>query len=353
MAPRRPYLYPAPHVQGHSVKIDREDLVLARAVRDSSAEALSWNKARDLCRSGRVRVNGQVVLDPAARLASGDEVTFDRTAPKLRKGALEAGAIVHVDPDVVVVNKPAGIMSVPFEHGDKDTLIDITRAALRRSQRGFDPELGIVHRIDIDTTGLLVFTRNLAAKKHLSQQFRVHSVHRRYLAIAHGHVIGRTFDSLLLRDRGDGLRGSRGHFRAARGKPPEDAQRAVTHVQLLERLSQTEPTSLASLVECMLETGRQHQIRIHLSEANNPLVGERVYIRDYRGARIEAPRPMLHAAELGFVHPRTGKELMFKLEPPEDFMRVLERLRGSQGQASRGDTARGEPAGRRAGPGRG
>jgi 23S rRNA pseudouridine1911/1915/1917 synthase len=312
-------------VQGHSVTIDRPDLELARAVREASSEALSWNKARDLCRSGRVRVNGQVVLDPAARLRSGDEVRFDRTAPKLRKGALEAGAIVHVDPDVVVVNKPAGIMSVPFEHGDKDTLIDITRAALRRSQRGFDPELGIVHRIDIDTTGLLVFTRNLAAKKQLSQQFRVHSVHRRYLAIAHGHVIGRTFDSVLLRDRGDGLRGSLGHFRAARGKPPEDAQRAVTHVQLLERLG--DPSAPASFVECMLETGRQHQIRIHLSEAHNPLVGERVYIRDYRGPRIEAPRPMLHAAELGFVHPRTGKELKFKLEPPDDFQRVLERLR--------------------------
>jgi 23S rRNA pseudouridine1911/1915/1917 synthase len=317
-------------VQGTTVIVDRPDLVLARVVRDASTELLSWNKARDLCRSGRVRVNGQVVLDPAARIASGDEVTFDRTAPKLRKGALEAGALVHVDADVVVVNKPAGLMSVPFEHGDKDTLIDITRAALRRSQRGYDPELGIVHRIDIDTTGLLVFTRNLAAKKHLSAQFRVHSVHRRYLAIAHGHVVGRTFDSTLIRDRGDGLRGSLGHFRAARGKPPDDAQHAVTHVQLLERLSQPDPSTLASLVECMLETGRQHQIRIHLSEAHNPLVGERVYIRDYRGPRIEAPRPMLHAAELGFEHPRTGKEMRFKLDPPEDFQNVLSRLRGGE-----------------------
>jgi 23S rRNA pseudouridine1911/1915/1917 synthase len=316
-------------VQGQTVTIDRADLELARAVREADA-SLSWNKARDLCRSGRVRVNGQVVLDPAGRLRIGDEVSFNRAAPKLRKGALEAGSLVHVDADVVVVNKPAGVMSVPFETGDKDTLIDLTRAALRRSQRGFDPDLGIVHRIDIDTTGLLVFTRNLAAKKHLAQQFRVHSVHRRYLAIAHGHVIGRTFDSQLIRDRGDGLRGSLGHFRAARGKPPEDAQRAVTHVRLLERLQGIEG-SPASLVECMLETGRQHQIRIHLSEAHNPLVGERVYIRDYRGPRIEAPRPMLHAAELGFEHPRTGKKMQFKLDPPADFERVLAQLAGAAG----------------------
>lgn len=326
-------------MQAQSVTIDRADLELARAVREASEGVLSWNKARDLCKSGRVRVNGQVVLDPGARLRIGDEVAFDRTAPKLRKGALEAGALVYSDADVVVVNKPAGIMSVPFEQGDKDTLIDITRAALRRSQRGYDPELGIVHRIDIDTTGLLVFTRNLAAKKHLSQQFRVHSVHRRYLAIAHGHVVGRTFDTTLLRDRGDGLRGSLGHFRAPRGRTPEDAQRAITHVLLLERLHDSTSGGVASLVECALETGRQHQIRIHLSEAQNPLVGERVYIRDYRGARIEAPRPMLHAAELGFEHPRTGKQLQFKLEPPEDFQRMLDKLRGQHtpgGQHARG-----------------
>jgi 23S rRNA pseudouridine1911/1915/1917 synthase len=278
-----------------------------------------------------VRVKGQVMLDPSLRLRAGDEVAFAPTAPRLRKGALPADSIVHADLDVVVVNKHAGIMSVPFQHGDRDTLIDITRATLRRGKKGFDPELGIVHRIDIDTTGLLVFTRNLAAKKHLSAQFRAHTVHRRYVALAHGSVIGRTFDSTLLRDRGDGLRGSLGHFRAPRGKPPEDAQHAVTHVRLLERLEAQRPKIAASLVECMLETGRQHQIRIHLSEAGHPLIGERVYIRDYREPRIEAARPMLHARELGFEHPRTGRTMQFTLEPPEDFQRMLSQLRPPEG----------------------
>ena len=313
-------------MQAQTVKVERADLELARVVREAN-EGLSWNKARDLCRSGRVRVNGQVMLDPATRLCAGDDVSFAPTAPKLRKGALPADSIVHADADVVVVNKPAGIMSVPFEHGDRDTLIDITRATLRRGKKGVGPELGIVHRIDIDTTGLLVFTRNLAAKKHLSQQFRAHTVHRRYVAIAHGTVIGRTFDTTLIRDRGDGLRGSLGHFRAPRGKPPEDAQHAVTHVRMLERLASRTPKVAASLVECMLETGRQHQIRIHLSEAGHPLVGERVYIRDYREPRIEAARPLLHARELGFVHPRTGRTLQFQLEAPEDFQRMLAQLR--------------------------
>jgi 23S rRNA pseudouridine1911/1915/1917 synthase len=301
-----------------TLTVDRPNLELSRVVREAT-EGLSWNKARELCASGRVKVNGKPVTDPAARVQPGDEVSFDRTAPRQRKGVLPPERIVHADADVVVVEKPAGIMSVPFED-EKDTLIDITRAALRAQQKrtGFDPELGIVHRIDIDTTGLLVFTRNLNAKRHLQQQFRAHTVHRRYRALIHGNIVGRTFDSLLIRDRGDGLRGSWGVFRAPRGKVPEDAQRAITHVRVLERFQQG-----ASLVECALETGRQHQIRIHLSEAGCPLLGERVYIRDYAGPRIEAVRPMLHAAELGFVHPRTGRELSFRSEPPADFASLL------------------------------
>ena len=189
-------------------------------VREASDGELSWNKARDLCRSGRVRVNDRVVVDPALRLAVGDRVAFDPTGRRLRRGALDPEAIVYVDADVVVVNKPAGVLSVPFAPDDKDTLIDQTRAALRRGARGFDPELGIVHRIDIDTTGLLMFARNLAAKRALSAQFRAHSVHRRYVALAHGQVIGRTFDTILLRDRGDGLRGSWGVFRRLEASRP-------------------------------------------------------------------------------------------------------------------------------------
>jgi len=310
-------------VKAVSVTVTRPELTLARVVREALGDSeVSWNKARELCRSGRVSVDGSTALDAERRVPVGAVVAVNPSGPRLRKGVLPEGAFVHVDADVVVVNKPAGIMSVPFEHGDRDTLIDLARAALRRrGPRGFDPELGIVHRIDIDTTGLLVFTRNLAAKRHLANQFRAHTTHRRYVALVHGSVIGRTFESMLLRDRGDGLRGSHGHFRAARGTPPPDAQRAVTHVRVLERFEG------ACLVECMLETGRQHQIRIHLSEAGHPLLGERVYIRDYRGPLIEAARPMLHAQELGFVHPRTGRALRFSQDPPEDFQATLKRLK--------------------------
>jgi 23S rRNA pseudouridine1911/1915/1917 synthase len=307
----------------HTIQVARADLTLARVVREAWSGA-SWNKARDLCRSGRVRVNGSVVTDAETRVPLGAEVSFDPEGPKARRGVLSDALFVHIDNEVVVVDKPAGLISVPFEPGDRDTLIDITRAALRRrGPRGFDPELGIVQRLDIDTTGLLVFTRSLRAKRALSQQFRVHSVHRRYLAITHGVPPDGTFSTTLLRDRGDGLRGSFGHFRPARGLPPAEAQHAVTHVRVLE------PLRGAALVECRLETGRQHQIRIHLSEAGHPLIGERVYIRDYEGPRIAAPRPMLHARELGFEHPTSGREMRFTREPPADFLDAYRALGGS------------------------
>jgi len=166
-----------------------------------------------------------------------------------------------------------------------------------------------------------MFARNLESKRHLWQQFRTHSVHRRYVALVHGNVIGRTIESILIRDRGDGLRGSFGHFRKPKGKPPEDAQRAVTHVRVLERLG------AATMVECMLETGRQHQIRIHLAEQGHPLVGERVYIRDFAGKHLPGLRPMLHARELGFVHPKSEDQMMFSQDPPADFVQNLEALR--------------------------
>jgi 23S rRNA pseudouridine1911/1915/1917 synthase len=173
-----------------------------------------------------------------------------------------------------------------------------------------------VHRLDKETSGLVVFTRTWLAKQSLATQFRAHTVHRRYLAIAHGSVRAGTVRTHLVENRGDGLRGS------ARGTPPPSARLAVTHIELLEQLRG------ASLVACRLETGRTHQIRIHLSESGHPLVGEGVYVRGWRGPLIEAPRLMLHAAELGFVHPVTQRVVSWEQPLPEDIRAVAERLRG-------------------------
>ena len=300
---------------------------LAAVVREAMG-GIPWSRARKLCTTGKVRVNREVTVDPAIRLELGARLEIDVTAPRRRAGMLAAEAVVHLDRDVVVVEKPAGLLSVPFDEADRDTLVDQTHALLRH-RHGQRSSLGVVQRLDKDTTGLLVFARNLAAKRHLSQQLREHTVLRRYVAIVHGRVVDAVHDTLLLENRGDGLRGSWGAFRKPRGGPPASARRSVTHVRPREALKG------ATLVECRLETGRQHQIRIHLSESGHPLVGEQVYIRDYEGPRIEAARPMLHAAVLGFTHPGTGEQITLRSEPPTDFRSLLEDLR-TQGGRVRG-----------------
>jgi 23S rRNA pseudouridine1911/1915/1917 synthase len=269
-----------------------------------------------------VTINGECCLDPASRVPPDAVVVVDELAPKHRIGPLAESAILLFDREVVVVDKPAGMLSVADEAGNKDTLALHTRTLLRRmGGRGEDAPLGVVHRLDKDTSGVMVFARTSLAQRLLAAQFRAHDVDRVYLAIVHGTVTAARVETDLILDRGDGLRGSYGHFRRPRGDPPSDAKHAVTLVTPITRLTG------ATLVECRLETGRQHQIRIHLSELGHPLVGERVYIRDYQGVKIESPRPMLHAQALGFVHPRTAKRVLFQREAPADFQAMLERLR--------------------------
>jgi len=301
-------------------KIGSPEPTVAAIVRAQTGAA--WSRARDLCTEGRVTVDGQRCLDPASRVSPGAVVVVDERAPKLRSGALPESAIVFLDRDVVVVDKPVGMLSIAYEPGDKDTLLDCTRSLLRRmGGRGFRPELGVVHRLDKETSGLMVFARTMDAKRILDIQFRAHDIERVYHAIAHGEVAAQRVETHLITDRGDGLRGSYGHFRRPRGGVPLEAKRSVTHVRPIA------PLAGATLVECRLETGRQHQIRIHMSELGHPLVGERVYIRDYTGRKIESVRPMLHARVLGFDHPRTGQRMSFEREAPDDFRAMIESLR--------------------------
>jgi 23S rRNA pseudouridine1911/1915/1917 synthase len=306
---------------------------LDRAVRE--VFGVSWGRARAWIASGKVQVDAAVVTDPTARVAAGAVLSFDQRAARPRPGELRDDQVVFVDAHVIVVAKPPGISTVPYD--DRSSRSTATPSAAseaealegrvrrwleRRGRAGRPgrPALGVVHRIDKETSGLVVFTRTWLAKQHLASQFRRHTVHRRYLAIAHGDVETRTIRSFLVEDRGDGRRGS------ARGQPGADAREAITHVERLEALPLGARTPVATLVACRLETGRTHQIRIHLSEAGNPIAGEKVYVRGPR-ALLEAPRLMLHAAELGFIHPATEREMRWDLPLPDDMERVLERLR--------------------------
>jgi 23S rRNA pseudouridine1911/1915/1917 synthase len=326
----------------------QHEATLAAIVRELM-DNLPWSKARALVESGRVQVGGELRFNPAERLVTGNVVVVNPTARRRRAPVLEPERLLHVDRDLVVVRKPAGLVSVPFDAGERsrapvheDSLIERTRQALNeyghqqtepasdhdKPERKLPDRLLVVQRLDKDTTGLLVFARTRAGRKGLEAQFRAHTIERRYVALVHGRAEAVVHETFLVADRGDGLRGS------WRGRnPPKTAKRAVTKVRVEKRLQG--PHGEVTLISCRIETGRQHQIRIHLSEAGNPLVGETVYVRDFEQdvgpGRIEhrsigAARPMLHAASLGFRHPVNDRPLRFEDPPPDDFRALLERL---------------------------
>lgn len=320
---------------------------------------LTWNQAKRLIERGHVRVAGMGCTDPSQRVRLKNRVWIrdgvidvkpvpmpgkkpaaaapkvaakpkpphaagaDRPAPRV---VVPAGLVlVYADENVVVVDKPAGLTTMRHESEAAEfgsrgraylpkTLADYLPHLLNEPGTRFLP----VHRIDRDTTGLVAFARTPAAATKLAAQFKKHTVDRRYLALVRGTATPGRIESTLVDDRGDGRRGS---------GPPDapDGKRAVTRVTVLEQFATT------ALVECRLETGRTHQVRIHLGEAGTPLCGERVYDRPPHGQPHPDPsgatRPMLHAARLGFTHPADGDELAWDAPLPADFAELLRELR--------------------------
>jgi 23S rRNA pseudouridine1911/1915/1917 synthase len=355
----------------------------------------AWSQVHRLVRGRQVLVHGNLCTDVARRLKVGEVVKVLDT-PAAAPPRADDVRVVHLDDDVVVVEKPTGLTTTrhheeaswPAKRRQlQPTLDELVPEAIagflaerRRGRPPGEPAGGkptrrrvspvrAVHRIDRETSGLVVFARNVPASRILAEQFRLHTTHRRYFAIVAGRVKAATIRSRLVRDRGDGRRGSldatgrvmksragkgggakggnrqaakdRAAHHAAHHDDEHDAdheagKEAVTHVAPLEHFG-----DVATLVECRLETGRTHQIRIHLSERGHPVCGERVYAKRVRQARRPepdlppAPRVMLHAAELGFVHPVTGAELRFTSPLPADMRRLLATLRKHDASASK------------------
>ena len=304
----------------------------------------SWSKLRLRLSRSQVSVNGTLCLSEARRLEEGDIVALhDRPVATPKPNDVE---IIYIDPHLVVVAKPSGMMTHrrPEEknwstskkalHPSLEEAVAglIVRRSLASGQRSRGihsrmPVLRVVHRLDRDTSGLLVLARTDEAEAGLIGQFRRHSAHRIYWTIVHGHPIQQTIESNLVRDRGDGRRGS--------VNTPKVGQRAVTHIRPLEDLGNY------SLVECQLETGRTNQIRIHLSERGHLVCGDLKYRQPFAAPMVDdrsrAPRLALHAAELGFIHPITGEDLCFRMPFPDDLTEFLDRLRSEvhQNPASR------------------
>ena len=329
MAEKRP-------TQTQTFELDATDagVTLAAALRRRLAGE-SWSDVRALCTTGKVSLDGERALDPAGRVKAGQRIELRPNAPKPH--TVPAGfRIAFEDAHLVVIEKPSGITSVPYERKETGTALDLIRASWKRAgKRATATPLYTVHRIDKDTSGLIAFAKTKLAERALHEVFQRHTAARAYLAVAEGNVAAARIESQIVADRGDGIRGSTRH------PNPNEGQLAITYVEPLRHYARksTGPAGragsiVATLCRVRLETGRTHQIRIHLSERGHPLVGETVYIRDLlRDGRqpLPAPRLMLHAALLGFPHPVTGAPINLQAQPPEDFMTVIESLGGTRG----------------------
>jgi len=294
----------------------RLDQVLA-----ANIAGLSRRKARVLIDLGGVFIDGARVKIAGKTPRPGQTIVAN-IGGALERATKEVGTaarakdeaqlppyrIVHEDEDFVIVDKPAGLLTAPTPESDRGNLFDL----LKRSS---GQTLFLVHRLDLDTSGLVVFARNEAANRVLSERIRVHDFDRQYLAVLQGQVSWdeRTVDH------------------------PVDDKRAVSHFTVLERFGaglgakgaegdpKPQMSNLgATLVRVRLETGRTHQIRLHGAHVGHPVLGDRKY---GNASELHPPRLALHATKLGFAHPRTGEVLAWESPLPEDLSRWLDKLR--------------------------
>lgn len=288
---------------------ERLDRVVALLV------GISRSDATELLALGGVTVDGRPALSGKVRLEEGQRIEVDAAVvPRPQRPAAEPDVVFtvrHADEDVIVIDKPVGLVVHPGAGNPQGTLVNGLLARYPEIADVGDPARpGIVHRLDAGTSGLLVVARTQDAYDHLVEALSERQVHRRYLALVWGHLAQRlgTIDAPLGRDPRDPLR----RAVVVDGKP------ARTRYQVLREFS--DPTPL-TLVSCELETGRTHQIRVHLAAIGHPVVGDVTYGGDR--PRLRAPRPLLHAVELAFEHPRTGVEIRVASDVPEDFAAVL------------------------------
>ena len=324
---------------------------------------LTWTQAKRIVENGHVRVAGQLTRAPEQRIKAGNRVWIAAGAIEVKtvKGPKIPGApelskanakakhkpdptkkpkaemlppnpflskieLVYVDDSIAVVNKPADLTTTrtadeTAEFGARakkflpKTLADLMPLVLGMPNR----KVFAVHRLDRDTTGLIVFARKATVATNLAAQFRKHTIDRRYVALTRGIPEEGRVESVFVKDRGDGRRGSTTETK------PVGGQKAITRIKVLDELGDS------AMIECRLETGRTHQVRIHLGEAGAPLCGERIYDRPMGGIPMPdasgAARPMLHAAHLGLLHPETEEFVSWNADPPADFATLLKTLK--------------------------
>jgi 23S rRNA pseudouridine1911/1915/1917 synthase len=312
---------------------ERLDRFLGRSALEQRL-ALSRTRIKALIEAGEVTVDGATARDPALKLVAGAAIRFEAPPPEdsSLKGEDMPLAVIFEDEHLIVIDKPAGLVVHPAPGHDEGTLVNalISHCGPSLSGIGGVRRPGIVHRLDKDTSGLLVVAKTDAAHQGLADLFADHgrtgSLVREYLALVWGgfDVTAGKVDAAIARHR---------HHREKMTVASEErGRRAVTHWRVEDAFGP------ASLIVCRLETGRTHQIRVHMASIGHPLLGDPVYGAGFKTKAVQLPqgaraalaalrRQALHAAALGFEHPITGERLRFDSPPPEDLSRVIDALR--------------------------
>lgn len=292
----------------------------------ADATSLSRARVQGLIEEGRVDVAGKTATSAAMKVAAGAPFRIIIAAAMPAEAQPEdiPLTIAYEDQHLIVVDKPAGMVVHPAVGNITGTLVNALLHHCRGKLSGINgvARPGIVHRIDKDTSGLLVVAKSDAAHEGLAIQFAAHTVHRRYIAVCAGHPAPSegTINARVGRSDADRKKMTVLPNNSSRGKT------AITHYTLLERLDD------AAVIECRLETGRTHQVRVHFASIGHPLLGDPAYGRTPKSLRADLERlgfarQALHAAELGFVHPVTGESLRFTSDLPQDMAELIDQLR--------------------------
>ncbi|MBU0644816.1 MAG: RluA family pseudouridine synthase [Alphaproteobacteria bacterium] len=323
----------------------RLDKAIARDVPEEAT--LSRSRLAKLLAEGAITVNGVVATDQTGKIAAGDrvEITVERAAEVEIIAEDIPLEVIYEDDDLIVINKPVGMVVHPAPGSPSGTLVNALMYHFGENLSGIGGEKrpGIVHRIDKDTSGLLVVAKSDKAHQGLAKQFEKHTVERKYYALVYG--MPDIMDPRLRGVKGVSFEGSNvmrittmlGRHKTDRQKQAvsfSEGRHAITRARVVEMYGT--PVQL-SLVECWLETGRTHQIRVHMAHAGHGLVGDQTYggrrklnhkalSEAARDAVAAFPRQALHAAVLGFVHPVTGEDMLFEAPLPEDMQDLLDHL---------------------------
>ena len=289
----------------------RLDLVLSVAL-----EEFSRSFIQKLFEKGKITVNGSVCTQKKYKASAGDLINIELPEPE--KVEVQAEDIpldiVYEDDDLLIVNKPAGMVVHPAPGNSSGTLVNALMHHCGDNLSSINGVIrpGIVHRIDKNTSGLLMVAKNDKAHNSLSQQLAEHSITRKYRAIVYNNIREDegTVNEPIGRDPRNRLRNAVTDI---------NSRHAVTHYRVIERFGQF------TYIEAVLETGRTHQIRVHMSHIRHPLLGDELYgpVKN----KLGASRQMLHAGILGFVHPSSGEYMEFESPLPDDFRKVLNKLR--------------------------